>query len=134
MLAAQSSVVFAEPTDRWWSGWGMGIHEYGWSGSDGTSIYITCESATEMGLSVAIKGVDPKPSSEVHFFLNGQNIRFWTNPDGAIDTKSRVGLTSLYFLFDELRAGREMTLAFDGLSKTLSLKGSSKGLGPELCE
>src|SRR3546814_20279340 len=92
---------------------------------------MTCESKTDLGLRVAIRGIDPKPKSEIIFALNGQKIRFWTKPDGDIETQSRASLNNLYFLFDELRAGNEMTLSFNGLSKRFSLAGSSKGLGSE---
>ena len=124
----------AEPVNRWWSGWGMGVSEYGWSGSDGSKIYITCENNTELGLVVAIRGIDPKPKSEVLFLLNGQNIIFSTMPNGDIEMKSRVSTNNLYFLYDELRTGSKMTLSFNGLSKTFSLAGSSKGLGSGLCK
>jgi len=132
MLTA-STTAYAEPTDRWWSGWGMGVSEYGWSGSDGSTIYITCDSDRELGLRVAIRGVDPKPNSDVIFNVNGQEIRFWTTADGDIETQSRVSMNNLYFLFDELRAGTTMFLRFNGLAKEFSLTGSSKGLGEGLC-
>jgi hypothetical protein len=126
--------VYAEPADQWWSGWGMGVHEYGWSGSDESRIYITCENSTELGLSVAIRGIDPKPKSEVVFSVDGKEIRFWMKPNQEIDTQSRVGMNNLYFLFDDLRKGKKLVLSFDGLSKAFPLTGSSKGLGQELCE
>src|SRR3546814_2108808 len=96
----------------------MGVHEYGWSGSDDSTIYMTCESKTDLGLRVAIRGIDPKPKSEIIFALNGQKIRFWTKPDGDIETQSRASMNNPYFLFDELRAGNEMTLYVNGLSKS----------------
>ncbi len=125
--------ALAEPVDRWWSGWGMGVHEYGWSGSDGSMIYMTCEDRTEIGLNVAIRGIDPKPKSEITFALNGQKVNFWTKASGEIETESRAAMNNVYFLFDELRAGKEMSLSFNGLSKRFSLAGSSKGLGSEFC-
>jgi hypothetical protein len=124
----------AEPKDRWWSGWGMGISEYGWSGSDGTSIYITCDGENNMGLNVAIRGTDPKPKSNVIFKVNGQEIVFWTEANGNVEMQSRASTNNLTFLFDELRSGRSVTLQFDGLSKTIPLKGSGKGLGKGLCK
>jgi hypothetical protein len=126
--------VSAEPKDRWWSGWGMGVSEYGWSGSDGTSIYITCDSENKIDLSVAIRGVSPKPRSKVTFQVNGVHIGFMTEADGDIDMFSKVSTNNLYSLFDELRTGKSLTMRFDGLSKTLPLKGSSKGLGKGLCK
>ena len=126
--------AFAEPTDRWWSGWGMGVSEYGWSGSDGSSIYITCDSEDALGLSVAIRGVNPKPNTDVIFNLNGQEIRFWTKDNGEIEMQSRVSMNNLYFLFDELRQGSTMFLRFNGLAKEFSLAGSARGLGEGLCE
>lgn len=112
----------------------MGVSEYGWSGSDGSSIYITCDGARQLGLSVAIRGVNPRPNTDVIFNLNGQEIRFWTMGDGEIEMQSRVSMNNLYFLFDELRKGVTMFLRFDGLAKEFPLKGSAKGLGSELCE
>jgi len=117
-LLAVSAPAFAEPTDRWWSGWGMGVSEYGWSGSDGSNIYITCDSDGALGLNVAIH----------------QEVRFWTKADGQIEMQSRVSMNNLYFLFDELRQGSSMFLRFDGLAKEFSLAGSAKGLGEGLCE
>lgn len=128
------SPASAEPTDRWWSGWSMGVSEYGWSGSDGSTIYITCDSDRQLGLRVAIKGTDPKPNTDVIFNLNGQEVRFWTTNDGDIEMQSRVSMNNLYFLFDELRSGSTMFLRFDGQDKEFSLAGSAKGLGSELCE
>ena len=133
-LLAVSAPAIAEPTDRWWSGWGMGVSEYGWSGSDGSNIYITCDSDGALGLNVAIRGIDPKPNTDVIFNLNGQEVRFWTTADGEIEMKSRVSMNNLYFLFDELRQGSTMFLRFDGLAKEFSLAGSAKGLGEGLCE
>ena len=133
LVALQIAPASAEPVNRWWSGWGMGTSEYGWSGSDASKIYITCESRTEVGLRVAIRGIDPKPKSEIVFALNGQTIRFWTKLDGEIETQSRALMNNVYFLFDELRTGSKMTLSFNGLSKSFSLAGSSKGLGSEFC-
>lgn len=124
----------AEPVDRWWSGWGMGVSEYGWSGSDGSTIYITCDSDRALGLRVAIGGVDPHPNTDVVFYLNGQELHFSTDADGDIEMQSRVSMNSLYFLFDELRKGRSAVLRFDGLMKEFPLAGSAKGLGSELCE
>ena len=112
----------------------MGVSEYGWSGSDGSNIYITCDSEGALGLSVAIKGVSPKPKTDVIFNLNGQEIRFWTRADGEIEMQSRVSMNNLNFLFDELRQGRTMFLRFNGLAKEFSLAGSSKGLGGGLCK
>lgn len=112
----------------------MGVSEYGWSGSDGTTIYITCDSENELGLHVAIRGVDPEPNTDVIFHVNGQEIRFRTAANGDIETQSRVSMNNLYFLFDELRSGDRMFLRFDGLAKELSLAGSARGLGPGLCE
>ena len=112
----------------------MGISEYGWSGSDGTSIYVTCDSERELGLRVAIRGIDPKPKSDVIFQVNGQTIKFWTSSDGDIEMISRASMNNLYFLFDELRSGERMIVRFNGLSKSLSLMGSAKGLGQGLCE
>lgn len=126
--------ALAEPTDRWWSGWGMGVSEYGWSGSDGSTIYITCDSDDALGLNVAIRGVDPKPNTDVIFNLNGQEVRFWTEDNGEIEMQSRVSMNNLYFLFDELRQGSTMFLRFDGLAKEFSLAGSARGLGEGLCE
>ena len=133
-LVGTSAPAFAEPNDRWWSGGGMGISEYGWSGSDGTSIYVTCDSERELGLRVAIRGIDPKPKSDVIFQVNGQTIKFWTSSDGDIEMISRASMNNLYFLFDELRSGERMIVRFNGLSKSLSLMGSAKGLGQGLCE
>ncbi len=129
-----STPLLAEPTNRWWSGWGMGVSEYGWSGSDGTSIYITCDSDSDVGLNVAIRGVDPKPNTDVIFEVNEQDIRFMTKADGEIEMFSRVSTNNLYFLFDELKTGKTVTMRFNGMSKTLSLNGSGKGLGRGLCK
>ena len=131
---AMATPALAEPTDRWWSGWGMGVSEYGWSGSDGSNIYMTCDSERDLGLSVGIRGVNPKPNTEVIFNLNGQEVRFWTKGSGEIEMQSRVSMNNLYWLFDELRRGRTMFLRFDGLAKEFSLAGSAKGLGKGLCE
>ena len=131
---SMSSAVVAEPTDRWWSGSGMGVSEYGWSGSDRTTIYITCDGEDELGLQAAIRGIDPKPNSDVTFTLNGQKIVFWTEKTGDIEMRSRVSTNNLYFLFDELRSGERVTINFNGISKTLPLVGSAKGLGEGLCE
>lgn len=128
------SPASAEPTNRWWSGSGMGVSEYGWSGSDGTSIYITCDSDSEIGLDVAIRGVDPKPKTDVIFNIDGEEVRFWTTEKGEIEMFTRVSGNNLYYLFDRLREGSSVALSFDGLSKTISLAGSSKGLGEGLCE
>lgn len=129
-----SAPAIAEPIDRWWNGWGMGVSEYGWSGSDDSNIYITCDSNNNLSLSVAIRGQDPRPGSDVVFKLKGQEVRFWTKENGDIEMESRVSANNLYFLFDELRTGSTMTLEFDGLSKRFPLSGSAKGLGPRLCE
>ncbi len=134
LMLVVAAPLAAEPVDRWWSGWGMGVSEYGWSGSDGSTIYITCGSEGELGLHVAIRGVDPRPNTDVIFNLNGQEVRFWTKEDGEIEMQSRVSMNNLYFLFDELRKGTTMFLRFDGLAKEFPLKGSAKGLGPRLCE
>ncbi|MCZ8017399.1 hypothetical protein [Novosphingobium sp.] len=131
---ATSTAVAAEPTNRWWSGGGMGVSEYGWSGSDRTTIYMTCEGDDELGLRVSIRGVDPKPKSQVIFEVNGQSIVFFVKSDGDIEMQSRVSMNNLYFLFEELRSGRQVTVNFDGLSKTLPLTGSAKGLGKGLCK
>jgi hypothetical protein len=133
LVSLQTVPVSAEPVNRWWSGWGMGVSEYGWSGSDGSTIYMTCENRTEVGLRVAIRDIDPKPKSEIVFALNGQKISFWTKPNGEIETQSRVSMNNVYFLFDELKNGSNMTLSFNGLSKRFNLAGSSKGLGSEFC-
>ncbi len=133
LVALQITPAFAEPVNRWWSGWGMGVSEYGWSGSDGSTIYMTCESRTDVGLRVAIRGIDPKPKSEIVVVLNGQKISFWTTPNGDVETQSRVSMNNVYFLFDELKNGSKMTLSFNGLSKSFNLAGSSKGLGSEFC-
>jgi len=133
-MLAVTSTASAEPVDRWWSGWGMGISEYGWSGSDGSNIYITCDSDNNVGLSVAIRGESPDADSDVLFKVNGQEIRFWTTKDGSIEMQSRVSMNNLYFLFDELKAGNKLELSFNGKSKMFPLKGSAKGLGSELCE
>ena len=129
-----SAPAAAEPIDRWWSGWGMGVSEYGWSGSDGSTIYITCGSERELGLRVAIRGVDPQSKTDVIFNLNGQEIRFWTTADGDIEMNSHVSMSNLFFLFDELRKGTSVFLRFDGLAKEFPLAGSAKGLGPTLCD
>lgn len=112
----------------------MGVSEYGWSGSDGSKIYITCDSEGELGLRVAIRGANPKPNTDVIFNLNGQEVRFWTKDDGQIEMQSRVSMNNLYFLFDELRQGTTTFLRFDGVAKEFSLAGSAKGLGKGLCE
>lgn len=124
----------AEPVDRWWSGWGMGVSEYGWSGSDGSSIYITCDSENNLGLSVAIRGKSPKPETDVIFKLNGHEVSFWATATGEIEMQSRVSMNNLYFLFDELKASDKLELSFDDRTKTFPLKGSAKGLGSALCE
>lgn len=134
MAAAIATPAQAEPVNRWWSGWGMGVSEYGWSGTDGSSVYITCDSEDNLGLNVAIRGESPKPKSDVIFRLNGQEVTFWTNADGTIEMQSRVSMNNLYFLFSELRAGETMALEFDGLTKVFPLAGSAKGLGAGLCE
>jgi len=112
----------------------MGTSEYGWSGSDGSTIYITCDSEDALGLRVAIRGKDPKPNTDVSFHLNGQEVEFRTKSNGEIETQSRVSMNNLYFLFDELRNGNRMFLRFDGLAKEFSLAGSAKGLGKGLCK
>jgi hypothetical protein len=131
---ASGTTAHAEPRDQWWSGWGMGIHEYGWSGSDGTSIYITCDSNRELDLSVAIRGLYPKPDTQVLFDVDGRLFKFRTKGDDGIETFSRLASDEIYFLFDALKKGKRVVLSFDGISQSLSLRGSAKGLGEELCE
>ena len=129
-----SSAGYAEPIDRWWSGSGMGVLEHGWSGSDRTAIYITCDGQRMPGLRVSIRGRDPKPKSDVIFEVNGQTIKFWTLADGEIEMVSDVSMNNLDFLFKELKSGERLIVKFNGISKSLPLKGSAKGLGEGLCE
>lgn len=134
IVAPVATPASAEPTDRWWSGAGMGVSEYGWSGSDGSEVYISCDGNGLLSLHVSIRGKSPKPNTDVIFNLNGQEIGFWTTRQGEIEMVSRVSMNNLYFLFDELKRGRTMFLRFDGMAKEFSLAGSSKGLGAKLCD
>lgn len=124
----------AEPTNRWWSGAGMGDLEYGYSGSDGSTIYIACDSErTRHSLRVSIRGIDPRPNSDVILSVDGENIRFWTTSSGDVEMNSHASLSSLYYLFDRLREGKDATLRFNGLSRKFSLAESARGLGAQLC-
>lgn len=129
-----SAAASAEPTNRWWSGAGMGDIEYGYSASDGSEIYIACDTErTRHSLRTAIRGVDPRPRTDIFFDVDGEIIRFWTTQTGDVEMNSHASLSSLYYLFDRLREGRRLVLRFDGLSREFALAGSAKGLGPELC-
>ena len=111
----------------------MGSSEYGWSGSDGTSIYVACNDERTF-FRVAIRGVDPKPHTAIRFFVNGQEIVFRTNADGQIDMYPPVAMANLSFLFSEIRSGKTLFVQFDDLAKEIPLKGSAKGLGSNPCE
>lgn len=129
-----SAAASAEPTNRWWSGAGMGYIEYGYSASDGSKIYIACDAErTQHSLRVAIRGVDPRPRSEIVFYIDGEEVRFWTTQAGDVEMNSHASLSSLYYLFDRLREGRRLILRFDGILREFPLAGSAKSLGPELC-
>lgn len=140
LLALASLLVVtpahSEPYGRWWTGWGMGVTEYGYksdsAGSD--SIYIAC-SHDSTTLSFSISGKNPEPRSEVTVVIDGEELRLISNRDGAIPTDSRVADANFRSLWGLMRSGSTMWVKLSsGESARFPLKGSAKILNAESCE
>ena len=126
----------AEPYGRWWTGWGMGVTEYGYksdsAGSD--KIYIAC-SHDSTTISFSISGINPRPRSEVIVVIDGEELRLFSDVDGSIPTDSRVADANFRALWSLMRSGNTMWVRLStGESARFPLKGSAKVLDAESCE
>lgn len=130
----------AEPTARWWSGFGQGVSEYGYNDGNGSSIYIACDSSfpeyRKFGatIRVAIEAIDPAPGSEVTFFIGKDSFRFiYDSKERMITTASHVDAGNFTALIDALKRGQTVSFAIEDRIgnrhlKTFPLRGSSKAL------
>lgn len=124
----------SEPVGRWWSGWGMGVTEYGFTKDDNNRLLISCDPNRETNVSVYIGGQSPKPGSTVVFNVNGQTLRWRTAADGDLKTASHVESSYYYALIDEVRRGHgALRITFDGRRISFPLKGSARVLPSDPC-
>jgi hypothetical protein len=153
-VLAISTPASAEPIGRWWAGSGMGDLEYGYNRGDGTEVYFSCNNDRQtMYLSAQIDGSSPRDENVV-FSVDGDELEFYADKSGALEMKSRVSINNLYALFDMLKRGKSLTIRFSSSSinrgptalaarsasirhsrskTTISLAGSAKALGNDIC-
>ena len=137
VLCLTISPASAEPIDRWWSGWGMGVFEYGYrsdsAGSD--TIYISCSDDWGTNIRFTIGGKDPEPISEITVVIDGKELRLFTNSDGSVPTESHLAASNFWSLWEMIRSGQTMWVKLStGESTTFPLKGSAKALPREHCK
>jgi hypothetical protein len=122
--------LLAEPMGRWWSGWGMGQAEYGYTHEDGSSVLFSCGDGVGSGTSIhtTIRGKSPDPNTEVEFVVDGETITMLNDRNRGMDTFARVQSDSFYYLIKRIRAGAELVIRFGGMSKRYPLKGSAVAL------
>lgn len=137
LCLATPTTLAAEPIGRWWSGWGMGVSEYGYKADSGgnDSIYIACSPDSGTSVSFTITGESPDPESEVTVVIDGEEIRLFADKDGQIPTDSRAADGNFRYLWEMIRKGRTMRVRLStGESTRFPLIGSTKALGAEPCE
>ncbi len=133
-LLAYAGPATAEPVGRWWSGWGMGVTEYGFKRDDRNNIYIACDPYGQTSVSVTINGRSPRPRSIVQFKVNGQTLSWMASRDGTLPTGSHVDSSNYYALIEEARNGSGvMIIQFDALRTSFPLKGSARALPANPC-
>ena len=137
--------ALAEPTARWWSGWGQGVAEYGYNDGNGSSIYIACDEnypeSTKRGvtITVSVDAVNAAPNSEVTFIVDMDSFSFRTERDESIiTTNSHVAADNFTALWQAMRGGRKVSYVIkdrigNSHLKTFGLAGSSKALSKEGC-
>ena len=130
-LAAE---VRAEPTGRWWSGWGMGVTEYGFTKDDKNYILISCDPHGKTNISLSIGGKSPRPRSTVVMKVNGQALTWLADSRGNLPTDSHVESSKYYSLLEEIRLGSgKIGIFFNGLKTAYPLTGSAKALPRTPC-
>jgi hypothetical protein len=129
--------VQAEPVGKWWSGWGMGVSEYGYKGDfDGNnSIYIACSPDIGTSVSFSINGKGPRPNSNVIVVIDDEQLELFADKNGSIPTASHVADANFRALWGMIRSGRTMKVKLStGEVTTFPLNGSSKALNAAPCE
>ncbi|WP_374471696.1 hypothetical protein [Phenylobacterium sp.] len=126
----------AEPTGRWWSGWGQGTAEYGFSAANGDKVYIACDEGSGFGTTVsfAIEGTGPEPGETVTVRTDLTAFDFPVDDSGRLETASRAGNENFLALWDAIRRGAVLSIGFGGRTATFPLAGSTRMLAPEACE
>lgn len=135
-IALASGEAGAEPTGKWWAGFGQGTFEYGIkndsAGSD--EFYIAC-GYDFTTISFKISGVVPKQGQRVVINIGGDEFDLWLGARGDFETKSHVDSDNFYALWDALRAGQIMRVRLSsGQSTAFTLKGAAKTLPKDACQ
>jgi hypothetical protein len=126
--------ALAEPVGRWWSGWGMGVTEYGFKKDDANYIHISCDPHRKTYVAVSISGRNPRAGSAVVFLVNGQTLRWLADRQGYLPTESHVDSSNYYSLLEEVRRGSgALRISYDGRTTTFPLKGSARELPSDPC-
>ena len=130
------SAAHAEPTDRWWSGWGQGTAEYGYTKSSGDAVYIACDQGSGFGtsMSFSISGDEPRPGQLVTVTIDGDQIEFAADHRGRLGTSSRVDDDIFRSIWTKIRTGNRMSVSFGSRQAIFPLAGSSRILEEESCD
>jgi hypothetical protein len=126
----------AEPTGRWWSGFGQGNLEYGIkndsAGSD--EFYIACMQDRTY-ISLRIGGVEPKQGQSAIVTIGPDEFEVQLGKDGYVETASHVGYDTFRAWWAAMRAGANMRVRLStGQSTNFTLKGAAKILPRDACE
>jgi len=126
----------AEPTGRWWAGFGQGAFEYGIkndsAGSD--SIYMFC-AQDHTYISFSIGGIAPTPGQTVIVTIGSDKFELFVSNLGYFETRSRAGNATYGILWAAIRAGANMRVRLPtGQSTNFTLKGAAKVLPRAPCQ
>jgi len=126
----------AEPTGRWWAGWGQGTAEYGYSSPDVGKVYIACDEGSGFGTSVSftLQRSEPKAGEAILLETERESFEFSADSQGNLATDSHVGSDIFGALWAALRRDKTLTVSFGGKSAKFPLTGSAKVLPPIACE
>lgn len=135
-LASSPAPAHAEPTGRWWAGYGHGDFEYGIrndsAGSD--TIYIGCGEGLTY-ISFIVGGVQPKEGATIVATIGADEFELRADSAGNVPTASHVDSDNFHALWKAIRAGKFMRVRLNtGQSTSFTLKGAAKALPAQACE
>lgn len=136
LLAITALPASAEPTGRWFSGYGQGTMEYGIKNDSAGSdyFYIACpeDGAT---INFTVGGKNPEPHSVVIVVIGADEYELFTGKTGEFRTTSHVGYDNFRSLWTSMRKGQTMRVRLStGESTAFTLRGAAAALPREHCK
>lgn len=135
VTVALSSVAAAEPTGRWFTGFGQGTTEYGIKNDSAGKdyLYIAC-SPDGATIDFTVAGKNPAGDSAVDVEVGRDKYQLHTDTYGRFTTDSHGSSDTFRALWDSLRRGSRADVRLStGKTASFTLENTGRILPPKPC-